>query len=248
MSGNSSTFLCGAPVCLTSRQQGIIALSVTEAELISAVSNVQDMLFVMRIVESVGLKVQKPMLLEVDNKGVVDLVNGWSIGGRTRHIDTRLNFLRELKEAEILEIKWCPNHEMSSDLFSKNLMGPEFERHTRTYCGEDEYYACDSQGEDVGMSTRGEIESHHTHKKKKSRNESFFLPKLQVENGENYSEQGTDGHIIFADREMEISLTMAALLPPRRNRIRSIYPKARRNFDIGIPARATCALRVLLIV
>ena len=162
VSGNS-TFLCGAPVCLTSRQQNIIALSVTEAELISAVSNVQDMLFVMRLIESIGLKVQKPMQLEVDNKGVVDLVNGWSVGGRTRHIDTRLNFLRELKENNILKVNWCSNQEMSSDLFTKNLQGPDFERHANTFCGSDEYQSRvrDSQGEGVGMSARGEVERRH---------------------------------------------------------------------------------------
>jgi hypothetical protein len=44
------------------------------------------MLYSMRIVESLGLKVKKPMILEIDNKGAVDIANNWSVGGRTRRI------------------------------------------------------------------------------------------------------------------------------------------------------------------
>jgi hypothetical protein len=36
---------------------------------------VQDMLYEMRVLESIRLKVQLAMVLEVDNRGVVDLAN-----------------------------------------------------------------------------------------------------------------------------------------------------------------------------
>jgi hypothetical protein len=74
--------------------QETTTLSVTESELVAAVSAVQDMLYEMRVLESIGLKVQLPMGLEVDNKGMVDLANNWSVGGRTHHISVRVNFLR----------------------------------------------------------------------------------------------------------------------------------------------------------
>ena len=44
-----------------------------------------DMLHIMRLLVLLGLKVKLPLLLEMDNKGAVDLVNNWSMGGRTRH-------------------------------------------------------------------------------------------------------------------------------------------------------------------
>jgi hypothetical protein len=60
----------------------IVALSVTEAELFAAVMCVQDMLYIMRVLPSMGLKVQLPMLLEID-KGAKDLIdNNWSVGRR----------------------------------------------------------------------------------------------------------------------------------------------------------------------
>ena len=98
--------LNGAPVVMRSIGQKIIALSVTEAELIALAQVVQEMLYVMRILESMHLKVAKPMIVESDNKGAIDLCNSWTVGGRTKHIDTRYYFLRELKEEGVLIFNW----------------------------------------------------------------------------------------------------------------------------------------------
>jgi hypothetical protein len=86
-----------------------------------------------------GLKVKKPMILEIDNKGAVDISHNWSVSGRSRHDSVRQSFLRELNEEEIIDVKWIPTDENSSDLFTKNLNGPKFEKHAAVYCGVDEY-------------------------------------------------------------------------------------------------------------
>jgi len=84
-----------------------------------------------------GLKVKFPMILELDNKGAVDLPNNCSIGGRTRHVDVRQCFLRELKESRILDIRWIKGSENDADAFTKNLEGPAFEKCIRTLVGQD---------------------------------------------------------------------------------------------------------------
>ena len=58
-----------------SSTQKIVCLSVTEAEMPAGMMCAQDMLYMMRIVESLGLKVKKLMELTMDNKGAVDLAN-----------------------------------------------------------------------------------------------------------------------------------------------------------------------------
>ena len=129
--------------------QNVVALSVTEAEEIAATECVQDMLFGMHLLESVGLKVQKPMVLEVDNSGSKDIVNSWSTSGRTRHIAVKHNFLRELKEEGILYVRWIPEDKNSSDMFTKNLGGPRFKKCAKVLVGRDQYMST-SQGESVG--------------------------------------------------------------------------------------------------
>ena len=123
------------PVICKSKMMPVVALSVTEAELFAATACAQDMLFVMRIIESMGLKVKKPMILKVDNRGARDLINNWSVGGRTRHIETKQYFLREMKEAGIINVEWIPGDENMADLFTKNLGGPTFDKHSTKIVG-----------------------------------------------------------------------------------------------------------------
>ncbi len=66
-----------------SATQKTVALSFCEAELNPAVLCVQDMMYQKNTLESIGLKVELPMILEMDNKGAVDLVNSFSVGGCT---------------------------------------------------------------------------------------------------------------------------------------------------------------------
>ena len=134
-SGNATT-LNGAPVISKSITQTTVKLSVTEAKLDSSTTEIQDMLFVMEVVESIELLVEKPMELHVDNKGVFDIANNWTIGGRTWHIATKCTFLREMKEANIIKFVLVPGETMRADLFTKNLDRQTFLQHAKHFAGE----------------------------------------------------------------------------------------------------------------
>jgi hypothetical protein len=94
------------------------------------------MLYIKNVLESLGLMVKLPMVLEMDSQGAVYLANKWSVGGRTRHIDVQSVFLvRELKEARVLVIKWIAGAVNEADIFTKNLDGPAFQQYTRVFTG-----------------------------------------------------------------------------------------------------------------
>jgi hypothetical protein len=103
-----SVFFEGTPVSVRSGMQRIMLLSTTEAETIAAVQCAQEMLYISRLVTSLGLKIKPLMILEIDNKGAIDLVNSWSISGRTKHMEVHYQFLQELKEKGILKVEWIP--------------------------------------------------------------------------------------------------------------------------------------------
>jgi hypothetical protein len=44
-------------------------------------------------------------------------------------------FLRELKEAGVLVIKWISGAVNEADIFTKNLNGPTFQQYTRVFTG-----------------------------------------------------------------------------------------------------------------
>ena len=111
-----------------SQSQKFVTLSVTEAEGAAGVMTAQDMLYVYRLLLSIGLKVKLPMILEMDNKGAVDLANNWSVGGRTRHVDVRNHFLRDLKDEGLMVVRHVSGVENDADIFTKNVTGPIFRR------------------------------------------------------------------------------------------------------------------------
>jgi hypothetical protein len=132
------TFLEGALVSAKSRMQKCITLSTTEAEFMAMTDCAQDMLYIMRVLQSLLLQVELPMLLQCDNKGAVDLANNWSTAGRTRHVATKIMFLRELKEQGLLKVEWVPATEMTSDVFTKNLGDGDFLKCVSRFSGEGE--------------------------------------------------------------------------------------------------------------
>jgi hypothetical protein len=94
------------------------------------------MIYQKNMLESIGLKVEFPMVLEMDNRGAINLINSFSVGGHTQHIDAKQCFLQELKEAKILVVKWIPGSEIKADIFTKNLVGPIFKRYADLLLGE----------------------------------------------------------------------------------------------------------------
>ena len=114
-------------------------MSTTEAELIALVQCVQEMIAAKRLLESMHLQVELPMVIECDNKGAVDLVNGYQVGGGTKHIDIRTYFMRDLKDEEVIVVKWIPTEVNEADICTKNTKEGAYLEHIKTFVGEDEY-------------------------------------------------------------------------------------------------------------
>ena len=66
-------WLFEAAIIFWGKMTPILALSITEAEFYAEILYVQDMMFVMRILNSLGIMVELPMVLEVDDKGASDI-------------------------------------------------------------------------------------------------------------------------------------------------------------------------------
>jgi hypothetical protein len=67
-----AVFLNNAPIAEKSKIQKATTLSEKEAELTSGTDYAQDILFAMPVLESIELRVKKPIMLYIDNKRAVD--------------------------------------------------------------------------------------------------------------------------------------------------------------------------------
>ena len=91
--GGLQVFLNKAPIAHKSKMQSSASLSMVEGELIAACDAAQIMLFVIHVLEDMGLRVKKPMILHVDCKGAIDLTYRWNVNGLMKHASIKACFL-----------------------------------------------------------------------------------------------------------------------------------------------------------
>ena len=130
--GGLQVFLNKSPIAHKSKMQSSASLSMAEGELIAACDAAQIMLFDMHVLEDMGLRVKKPMILRVDCKGAIDLTYGWNVSGLTKHASIKACFLRELKEANTVLCVWMPTTPNLTDMYTKNLTQQLYDRHQST--------------------------------------------------------------------------------------------------------------------
>ena len=91
-------YLCGAPIAWQSKGQKSVLLSSTEAEYMAVSEVAMEILYVVGILNFLGVEVKYPIEVNVDNIGAVYLSKNATTGSRTKHIDARYHFVREYIE------------------------------------------------------------------------------------------------------------------------------------------------------
>jgi len=125
-----AVLLCCAVVAWASVTQKVLAVSTTEAEYISTGDGVKEGLFAKGV-----LCFLVPQLSEkcfdvcVDNAGAISLANNPLSSARTKHIDVRFHFLRELVRSKTIEVVYVPTKFQHADILTKPLTGEGFVMH-----------------------------------------------------------------------------------------------------------------------
>jgi hypothetical protein len=126
-------FFLGVPIMWRSKAQKAIALSSTEAEYYAMSEAAKEIRFIVQILESVYIEVQKPIIVHVDNIGAIFMSENASATSRTRHVDARYHFVREFVEEGFLKIVFVKTIHNKSDMFTKNVSGEIYQSHMGNY-------------------------------------------------------------------------------------------------------------------
>jgi hypothetical protein len=132
-------YVFGVPIAWKSKQQGGVTLSSSEAEYYAISEVAMELKFVKMILDFLNIDYGGRMKVKVDNIGAIHLANNASSGTRTKHIDTRLHFVRELTQGKekLIEIEFVRSEENQSDTFTKNTTKEIFWKHTSKYMSND---------------------------------------------------------------------------------------------------------------
>jgi hypothetical protein len=112
-----------------SGKQKFTATSSTEAEIITAVEACKMAIWIREIIRELRIDDLRPINLLQDNRRSLIMVKDPSTFKRSKHMLTKINYLRELKKLGIITAEYLGTDLMTSDLLTKTLQGTPFATH-----------------------------------------------------------------------------------------------------------------------
>jgi hypothetical protein len=120
-------FLGGAAISWVSRAQKTIALSSTEAEYMSLSDASRQLLWVHSLMNEIGIPITTIPLCG-DNQGAIFIASNPITEKRTKHMDIRYHFIREVVDSGKVKLLFVSSEENPADMLTKNLTWDKFLR------------------------------------------------------------------------------------------------------------------------
>ena len=130
--------LGGTLVHWESKTQHVVTLSSTEAEYISLARGACENKFIMMLLDEGIRKPDEERLMGKiyeDNLGAIYLVKNQHVGARTKHIDVRAHFIRELEDNGYLNVHFIRSEENAADILNKNCPEKLHTKHAKNIRG-----------------------------------------------------------------------------------------------------------------
>ena len=116
-----------AAISWSSKKQPTIALSSCESEIMAASEAAKEAIYLDRFIAELGFKSSSnPIHLSLDNKAAIDSSYNPENHARTKHIDRRHYFIRELVEEGRLVVPYVASVDNHADFFTKPLKPARF--------------------------------------------------------------------------------------------------------------------------
>jgi hypothetical protein len=114
----------GPPVFCKSRKQKLVSRSSTESELIALNEGLPELMWAKQFMQNLGFK-QNMITVFEDNKSSIMLAhkNSGATLSKTKHIQIRFYYVKELIDQKEIKIIYLPTKEMLADLLTKPING-----------------------------------------------------------------------------------------------------------------------------
>ncbi|KAK8936281.1 hypothetical protein KSP39_PZI013961 [Platanthera zijinensis] len=106
----------------SSRKQKIVALSSAEAEYVAACSAASEAVWLQKLLQDLCVRKEKEVpVLWCDNIAAIGITKNPVFHNRTKHIDLKFHFLKDLVASNKIEMKYCPTTKQIADILTKPL-------------------------------------------------------------------------------------------------------------------------------
>nr|CCA24809.1 unknown protein putative [Albugo laibachii Nc14] len=101
------------------RKKKCVALRAMEAEFVAAAQTMDDMFYVIEMLQEIGMAMQKKSTMHADNQEAIAQIEGQDTYERVKHIDVRYKFVKSLPSKKVIKIKYCESKIMLSSILTK---------------------------------------------------------------------------------------------------------------------------------
>ena len=126
-------YFMGAPIFWKSRLQKTVSLSSTEAEYYALSEAAKEVKFIIMLLQSIGIEPVLPIIINVDNVGAIFMAENMSATARTRHVDARYHFIREMIVDNLIKVIFVKTDNNDADIFTKNTTQQVYDNHVKKY-------------------------------------------------------------------------------------------------------------------
>ena len=118
--------MAGGPICWRSTLQSTVALSTTEAEYMAVTEAFKEAIWLLGLTKDFGI-VQENVKVFCDSQSAICLAKNQVHHGRTKHIDVRYHFVREIVEDGNVLLQKVSTVENPADMLTKVVSGIKFQ-------------------------------------------------------------------------------------------------------------------------
>jgi hypothetical protein len=127
-----NTFDCCFPlgsamVSWCSRKQSSVALSTAEAEYIALSVAVREAVWLRKLLTDLFDHEMDPTIIHCDNHSCVNLFENPVFHDRSKHIEIKYHYIRDIVQRKTIHVQYPPTHEQITDIFTKPLAKTKFE-------------------------------------------------------------------------------------------------------------------------
>jgi hypothetical protein len=106
-------------------QESQTALSTVEAEYYSICASMKEVQFLLPVCIDMDIPQETPIEVFEDNQGTIAMTENPIISDRSKHINVKYHFARDLVEDKTIKITYCPTQHNIADIFTKSLPRPQ---------------------------------------------------------------------------------------------------------------------------
>ncbi|KNZ56357.1 hypothetical protein VP01_2422g1 [Puccinia sorghi] len=107
------------PMAWNSKKQRNITLSSTEAEMNALSDGVQENQWIKFLAEELWNESLQPSNFHVDNRGLIEKIEHFGSNSKTKHLDIKMKWLRDLKLKDEIRVTLVPSEDMVADTLTK---------------------------------------------------------------------------------------------------------------------------------